>query len=230
MTKQAIAKEIMSSPVITVSPDTLFRNIVAIMLQHGISGLPVVDEDGRLLGIVTEADLLLKEEEPHAQPALIPWHGSSLRLERILDRHRKAEGTTAGVLMTENVVAATEDATAHHLAHLMLSQDVNRIPIVRDDRVVGIVTRADILKVFTRGDQALLEAVREVLARDLWIDPKGLSITCLNGVVTVSGEVDRRTDRDLLVRWIKAIDGVVGVNADQLEFRVDDLTLGKVIR
>jgi CBS domain-containing protein len=228
--RQVVAREIMTTPVITVSPDTPFGNIVAIMLQHGISGLPVVDEGGRLVGIVTEADLLLKEEEPRAQPALIPWHGSSLRLERIHDRHRKAEGTTAGVLMTENVVSATEEATAHHLAHLMLARDVNRIPIVRDGRVVGIVTRADVLKVFTRGDHALLKVVHEALARDLWIDPKALSISCLNGVVTVSGTLDRRSDRDLLLRWVKAIDGVVDVNADQLEFRVDDLALGRVIR
>ncbi len=230
MMRQAIAREIMSSPVITVSPDTPFRNIVAIMLQHGISGLPVVEEDGRLLGVVTEADLLHKKEAPHPQPALIPWHGSSLLLERILDRDRKSEGMTAGDLMTETVVTATEETSAHQLAHLMLAGDINRIPVLRDGRVVGIVTRADILKLFTRGDQALLEAVREVLVRDLWIDPKGLSITCLNGVVTVSGEVERRTDRDLLIRWVKSIDGVVGVNTDQLEFRVDDLALGKVIR
>jgi CBS domain-containing protein len=228
--RHVVAREIMTSPVITVSPDTPFGNMVEIMLQHKISGLPVVDEGGRLVGIVTEADLLLKEEEPRAQPALIPWHGSSLRLERIRDRHRKAAGTTAGVLMTENVISATEDATAHQLAHLMLARDVNRIPIVRDGRVVGIVTRADILKVFTRGDQALLKAVREALARDLLIDPKELSITCLNGVVAVSGELDRRSDRDLLIRWVKAIDGVVDVNVDQLEFRVDDLALGRVIR
>jgi CBS domain-containing protein len=227
--RQAVAREIMSSPVITVAPDTPFRDIVATMLQRGISGLPVVDEHGRLLGVVTEADLLQKEEVPHPRPALIPWHGSSLRLERLVDRHRKAEGMTAGDLMTENVVTATEDTSAHQLAHLMLAQDINRVPILRDGRVVGIVTRADILKLFTRSDEALLGAVREMLVRDLWIDPKGLSITCLNGVVTVGGEVDRRTDRDLIIRYSKSIDGVVGVNADRLAFRIDDLALGKVI-
>ena len=227
--RHALAREIMSSPVITVSPDTPFKDIVAIMLEHGISGLPIVDEGGRAVGMVTEADLLLKEEEPRAQPGLIPWHGSSLRLERIRDRHRKAEGTTAGTLMTENVVSATEDATVHHLAHLMLTHDINRIPIVRDGRVVGIVTRADILKVFTRGDEALLKVVKETLAQDLWIDPKALSITCLNGVITLSGQAERHSDRDIIIRWVKAIDGIVGVNADHLEFRVDDLALGRVM-
>jgi CBS domain-containing protein len=228
MVRQAIAREIMSRPVITVSPDTPFRDIVTIMLRHKISGLPVVDEHGRLLGVATEADLLHKEEAPHPQPALIPWHGSSLRLERILDRHRKSEAMTAGELMTENVVTATEETSVHQLAHLMLARDINRIPILRDGLVVGIVTRADVLKVFTRGDQGLLAAVREVLIRDLWIDPKGLSISCLNGIVTVAGEVDRRSDRDLLVRSVKSIDGVIGLNTDRLEFRIDDLALGRV--
>src|SRR5690349_8873104 len=97
--RHAVAREIMSSPVITVSPDTPFREVVATMLQHSISGLPVVDDKGRLLGIVTEADLLLKEETPQPQPALIPWHGSSLRLERIVDRSRKATAMTAAELM-----------------------------------------------------------------------------------------------------------------------------------
>jgi CBS domain-containing protein len=228
--RHVVAREIMSSPVITASPETTFRELVATMLQHSISGLPVVDDKGRLLGMVTEADLLLKEEEPQPQPALIPWHGSSLRLERIVDRSRKATGMTAGELMTENVVTAQEDTTAHQLARLMRAHNINRVPIVRNKTLVGIVTRADVLKLFTRGDDVLLAGIRGMLAHDLWIDPKVLTITCRNGVVVLSGEVDRRTDRDLIVRWIKTMDGVVGVNADQLEFRYDDLVLGKIAR
>jgi CBS domain-containing protein len=227
--RHATAREIMTSPVITVGPDTPFRNVAAIMLDRGISGVPVVDDDGRLLGIVTEADLLYKEEVPQPQPALIPWHGSSLRLERIVDRHKKATGLTVGELMTENVVTATEETSAHELAHLMLTRGINRIPIVRAGRVVGIVTRADVLKLFTRSDEALLITVKETLTHDLWIDPKGLTITCINGLVTIAGEVDRHTDRDLVIRWIKTIDGVVGVNADRLDYRIDDLALGRVV-
>jgi CBS domain-containing protein len=228
--KHVIAREIMTSPVITVGPDTPFRDIVAAMLKKGISGVPVVDGYGRLLGIVTEADLLHKEEEPQPRPALIPWHGSSLRRERVVDRHRKATGMTAGELMTENVVTATEETPVHVLAHLMLSRDINRIPIVRDGNLVGIVTRADILKVFARSDEALVSAVRETLAKDLWIDPGTLTIACQNGVVTVAGEVDRRTDRDLVIKWVNAIDGVVGLNTDRLAYRIDDLALGRVFR
>jgi CBS domain-containing protein len=224
------AREIMTSPVITVGPDTPFRDIVATMLENGISGVPVVDGYGRLLGIVTEADLIHKEEEPQPQPALLPWHGSSLRRERRVNRHRKATGTTAAELMTENVVTATEESTVHELAHLMLSGDINRIPIVRDGRPVGIVTRADILKVFARSDETLVSAVKEALERDLWIEPSRLTVTCQNGLVTIAGEVERRTDRDLLMKWVGAIDGVVGLDAGRLTYRVDDLALGRVFR
>jgi len=226
--RHATARDIMTTPIVTVGPDLPFREVVTLMLAHRISGVPVVDEEGRLLGIVTEADLIYKEEAPPPSPALVPWHGSSLRLERIVDRHRKASGLTAGDLMTENVVTATEETGVHELAHLMLGRDINRIPIVRAGRVVGIVTRADILKVFTRDDAALLDAVRDTLAADLWIDPKGLSLTCLHGVVTVSGEVDRRSDRELILRYVKAIDGVVGVEAGGLGYRIDDMALGRV--
>ncbi len=228
--RHAVAREIMTSPVITVGPDAPFRDIVATMLEHKISGVPVVDGYGRLLGIVTEADLLLKEEEPQPRPALIPWHGSSLRRERVVDRHRKATGMTAGELMTENMVTATEETTVHALAHLMLSRDINRIPIVRNGYLVGIVSRADILKVFARNDEALVSAVRETLAKDLWTDPGTLTIACRNGVVTIAGEVDRRTDRDLVIKGVTAIDGVVGLNIDGLVYRIDDLVLGRVFR
>lgn len=228
--KHVLAREIMTSPVFTIPPETPFRDIAALMLERGVSGLPVVDTDGQILGIVSEADLLLKEESPQPQPPLFGWHGASLKLERMVNRHRKATGATAGEIMTENVVTAGEETTVHELAHLMLTHEINRIPIVRDGRVVGIVTRADVLKVFSRSDEALLAAVREAIVRDLWIDPAGLIVTCQNGVVAVKGTVDRRSDRDIIVRWIAAIDGVVRLNADFLEYRIDDLALGRVVR
>ncbi len=227
--RHVIAREIMSRPVITVRPDTPVRDIVTLMLRFGISGLPVVDADGRLLGIVSEADVIVKEEAPRPSPPALAWHGRSLWLERRVNRYRKAVGTTARDLMTENVVTAGDETSVRDLAHLMLSRGVNRIPIVTDGRVVGIVTRADILKVFTRSDDALVAAAKDALVHDLWIDPTPLAITCANGVLTVSGQVDRRSDRDLVLKWLRSIDGVVGVNGEDLTFRTDDLALGRVV-
>jgi len=222
------ARDIMSCPVITVAPDTPFQQVVTLLLTHRISGVPVVDEEGSLLGIVTEADLIRKEESPAPQPPIIRWHGASLWLERAVDRYQKVIASTASELMSENVVTAREDTSVHELAHLMLSRGINRVPIIRDRCVVGIVTRADVLKVFARSDATIESAVRDTLAHDLWIDPADLTISCSGGVVTMAGQVDRLSDRELVVKWIRSIDGVVNVRATALTYRIDDLALGRV--
>lgn len=226
--RHVTAREIMSSPVVSVRPDTPVREIVETMLRSRISGLPVVDEDQRVLGIVTEADLLEKEDRPLPEPPILSWHGRSLRLERMMGHYRKATGTTARDVMTENIITAAEDTTAQELAHLMLRHSINRILILREGRLAGIVTRADILKVFLRSDESILQTVRETLARELYIDPASLTLSCANGIVTVAGNVDRHSDCALVVKWIHSIDGVVAVRADHLNYRHDDLALGRV--
>ncbi|HET7265884.1 MAG TPA: CBS domain-containing protein [bacterium] len=226
--RHVTAREIMSSPVVTVGADTPVRRIVETMLRSRISGLPVVDEDERVLGVVTEADLLEKEDRPIPEPPILTWHGRSLRLERMLGRYRKATGTVARDVMTENIITAAEDTNVQELAHLMLRHDINRILILREGRLAGIVTRADVLKVFLRSDESILQTVRETLARELYIDPAALTLSCANGVVTATGTVDRHSDWALLVKWIRSVDGVVAVHADHLAYRRDDLALGRV--
>lgn len=226
--KHVVAREIMTRPVITVTRDTPIRDIVTLMLRHRISGLPVVDDGGRLVGIVTETDLVYKEDTIQARPPVIPWQGRSLWLERRIGRHGKVEATTAGALMTDNVITATEETGIRELAHLMVAHDINRIPILQDGRVVGIVTRADILKVFTRSDDALVSAARDAILHDLVIDPGRLEITSVNGVLSIAGQLDLRTERDLVINCLRSIDGVAGVNTDQLRYRIDNLSLGRV--
>jgi CBS domain-containing protein len=219
----------MTTPVITIGPNAPFQEIVSVMLEHAVGGLPVVDDDRRLLGIATKADLLRDPETPQSQPELILWLRPSRRPERTGDRHRRAGGTTAVDLMTKDVITAGEDTATYQLGELMLTHGINRLPIVKDGVLVGMVTRSDILKSFQRSDHDVLAAIQEMVGRDLWIEPQKLTIACLNGVVTVAGEVDRRSERDLAVRRIKLIDGVVGVNADRFDFLYDDLPLGRVV-
>ena len=226
--RHVIAREIMSSPVVSVGPDTPVRALVDLMLRSRISGLPVVDADQRVVGIVTESDLLEKEDRPAPEPPLISWHGRSLRLERLLGRYRKATGTTAREIMTQNIVTAGEETEARELAHLMLRHEINRILILRDGRLAGIVTRADVLKVFLRSDESVVEAVRQALARELFIDPAPLALTCTGGVVTIAGTVDRHSDQALVAKWIRSVDGVVAVRTDDLAYRIDDLAVGSV--
>ena len=226
--RHVTAREIMSSPVVTLRPDTPVRQIVETMLRSRISGLPVVDDDGRVLGIVTEADLLEKEDRPIPEPPVLSWHGRSLRLERMLGRYRKATGTIARDVMTENIITAGETTNAQELAHLMLRHGINRILILREGRLAGIVTRADVLKVFLRSDESILQTVRETLARELYIDPASLTLACANGVVSAAGTVERHSDWALVLKWIRAVDGVVAVRADDLAYRTDDLALGRI--
>jgi CBS domain-containing protein len=225
--RHVVAREIMTTPVITIGPTAPFQEIVSVMLEHAVGGLPVVDDNGRVLGIVTKADLLPNTEAPRTE--LIPWRRPSWGAEQITDQHGMVGETTAGDLMTKNVITAEEETATHQLGQLMLCHRINRLPIVKDGVLVGIVTRTDILKSFKRSDNAILAAIREMVERDLWMEPQKLTIACLNGTVTVSGEVERRSERDLAVRLIKAADGVVGVNADRFEFLYDDLPLGRVV-
>jgi CBS domain-containing protein len=221
------ARDIMSSPVVTAGPETPVRRIVELMLRSRVSGLPIVDDDRRVLGVVTEADLLEKEDQPAPMPPLLSWHGRSLRLERMLSRYRKATGTVARDVMTENIITAAEDTEVHELAHLMLRHNINRVLILRDGQLSGIVTRADVLKVFLRSDESILQTIRETLARELYIDPAPLTLASADGIVTVTGTVDRHSDWALVTKWIRSVDGVVAVRADELTYRIDDLALGR---
>lgn len=226
--RHVTAREIMSAPVVTVGPETPVRQIVDQLLRSRISGLPVVDGDRRVLGVVTEADLLEKTDQRFPAPPLFSWRGRPLWLERMLGRYRKATGTVARDIMTETIIAASEDTNVQELAHLMLRHKINRVLILREGRLAGIVTRADVLKVLLRNDASILQQIRATLARELGIDPATFTLACANGVVTVAGSVDRHTDWALVVRWIRSVDGVVAVRADDLAYRVDDIALGRV--
>lgn len=123
----------------------------------------MVDEAGDLVGIVTEADLLLKEATPRPTPPFFDWVGRWLWLERWLSAHRKAEGWIVVQVMTHNVIMASEETMAHELASMMLRHRVNRLLIVRNHKSVEIVNRADILRLLLRSDQALFEEAKRAV-------------------------------------------------------------------
>lgn len=210
------AKDVMTSPVITVDPQTPVKEVAQLLLTHHISGVPVVSE-GKLVGIVTEADLLYKER-PETE------EGGLLRLFRrgqVAEVERKAEGLVARDVMTSPVVTVTESTPLREVAALMARRQINRVPVVRGDHVVGIVSRADVLRALVRADEELKEAVRRALLEELWIDPSALRIEVHEGVVTLEGEVDRRSDKELAERWVSTIDGVIRVES-HLTYRFDD--------
>lgn len=213
------AKDVMTSPVITVRPDTSIKDVAGLMLTHHISGLPVVTSDGELVGIVTEADLLYKETGP--------WQKDERALKgfppfgKTVDAVKKASGLTAADLMSSPVVTVDEETLVHEIAGLMVRRKINRVPVVRGGRVVGIVSRADVLRALVRPDGEIAAAVRQALVHELWVDVSKVRIDVRQGVVYLDGEVDRRSEKALAERWVATVDGVTKVESS-LTYTLDD--------
>jgi CBS domain-containing protein len=214
-------ESVMTTEVVTVRPSTQFRELVDLLQRKRISALPVVDQDGRLIGIVSEADLLIKQGYPHGG-------GDSGVIDAL--RHRERLGKAAGIcaldVMTRRVVSVplgTDVATA---AKLMIRLGIKRLPVVNALGIlVGIVTRGDLLKVFLRPDQAIAwEVAHEIVGDRLGIPPGAVTVQARHGVVSLTGGVKRRSQVDELVRQAQAVNGVVGVDA-RLTWEVDDETV-----
>lgn len=142
------AKEIMAKNVVTVGPRATIAEIAKVLVEHKVSGVPVVDKAGKLIGIVSEGDLLHKEVTPRLPDAInilgaiIYYNG----VERFNEDFKKLMAGTAREIMTRDVITATEDVEINEIGELMLKHSIKRIPIVRDDTLVGIISRADMIK------------------------------------------------------------------------------------
>ena len=203
--------------VVTVRPGTPYKEIARILTERQISALPVLGEGDRVLGIVSEADLLSKESRSHepvpGRPPLTPSQARS--------RH-KAEAATALELMTTPVVTITAAEDAAEAARRMEEHRVKRLPVIgADRRLVGIVSRRDILRIFLRADDELLDDVRTLLVDDFWIAPEGWDIQVTNGTVRLSGRMANRSTVRIAQAAVRRIEGVVAVEND-LTYEFDD--------
>jgi CBS domain-containing protein len=141
-------RDIMQAEVVTVGPQTTVRDLASILAQHKISGMPVVDAQGKVLGMVSEADVILQDAEFHF-PYYIQFLESVIYLQSMAkfeERFRKAFGTKVSEVMSTDVVEISPEASIYDAATLMADHKVNRLPVVEDDRLVGIVTRGDIVQ------------------------------------------------------------------------------------
>jgi len=204
-------QEIMTTRVIWVKKDATFREMAVALREHRVSAFPVVDDDHKVIGIVSEADMLAKEaldDEPGV-------------LAGILHRkdQAKARGVTAGDLMTATVVAVRPDDTVEHAARLMYDRRVKRLPVTdADGRLVGIISRADVLSVFDRTDEAIRKEITDdVLLGEFLTDPLTFSVTVKDGIVTLSGHPETSETGHEIVRRIRHLQGVVAVR-DRLDY------------
>lgn len=209
-------RELMTADVVTIGPDASLKEAARRMLEAGVSGLPVVDADGRLIGIITEADFVSAEADRR--------QGRRRRLLAFLVREDEmpAKERRVGDVMTEEVAVISPEADHADAARLMEKERVKRLPVVEDDRIVGIVSRTDILRAFVRPDEDIVEEIREQVMRHvLWIDPNRVEIECVDGNVVLTGRLETRSDANLLVELTRRLDGVVSVK-DRLTWEVDN--------
>ncbi len=202
---------VMTTDVITIARSTPLRDVARLLAEHRISGLPVVDGD-RLVGVVSEADILAKERGlPDAHPRMLDL----LRAKHAEDDARLA-ATTAGDAMSAPAVTIEPSAQVGRAAGAMLDKRVNRLPVVAGDgKLVGIVTRADLVRAFARSDADIAREVRDdVLLHTLWIEPDAVEVTVDDGVVRLIGTVENKETAEMVPRFVQRVPGVVSVESE----------------
>ena len=216
--RQLTVRDVMCEDVAVVRPSTPFKEVARVLADRGVSALPVLDENDRLAGVVSEADLLYKEEYGSEDARFRLLASPDERAAR-----SKASADVAGQLMTSPAVTISPDASLVAAAKVMDQRRVKRLPVVdADGRLIGIVSRADLLKTFLRDDDEIREEViRDVFMRVLWAEPEKFEVTVDDGVVTLSGELQLRSSTVIAVRLTRKVDGVVDV-IDKLSYQIDD--------
>jgi CBS domain-containing protein len=208
-------KDLMSTQIVAVRRDATFKEMAATLRQYRVSGFPVIDDEGKVIGVVSEADLLAKEALAGGQPAAPGRIAGIVHHKEV----RKANGITAGDLMTHPAVTVRPGDSAEHAARMMYSLQVKRLPVVdAGGCLVGIVSRADVLSVFDRPDEEVLaEITDEVILHRFLMDPALFMVTVRDGVVTVQGNPETANLGHQVVDAIRQVQGVVAVR-DQLVY------------
>jgi CBS domain-containing protein len=182
-------KDVMTLNGAMVGPDASLKEVAAILTDLRISGLPVVDEDARVLGVVSEGDIVHKEAD--GRP-----------------------GRTAGEAMTSPALTIEADWTIANAARLMDEKAVNRLPVLAGGKLVGIVSRADLVRAFLRYDEQIAQEIRtDVVLGTFAIAPENLRIEVANGEVTLGGEVETADLAELLPAFVERVPGVVAVDS-----------------
>ncbi len=191
----------MTTDVVAAAPTTTLRDAARMMFRYSVSGLPVVDDEEHVLGIITEGDFLAMEV-------------------------KRADGGVPAEIVSEvmshSVLTVPPDLEVMDAARFMHEHGVKRVVVTEEGAMVGIISRFDIVAGFTRPDDLIEDEIREDLVRRvLFVDPSTIDVTVANGVVKLSGKIGTRTEARLMEELTRRLDGVVDVD-NQLEWRIDD--------
>jgi CBS-domain-containing membrane protein len=192
-------QDVMTIEVVVAHPTTPVKQVADLLAGHGLSALPVIDGQGRVLGVVSETDLFGDSQRPAGGPV----------------------ATTAGEVMTSPAVTVSPHATLTEAARRMQADGLKRLPVVAaSGRLIGIVSRADLLRPLVRADEHISRDVEELLERKLLV-AAGVEVEVRDGIVTLTGQLERRSLIPILVGLTDRIEGVVRVE-DWLTFAYDD--------
>jgi len=217
--QQWLVRDVMTTKVVTAATDTTIEQVAGLLTTHRISAVPIVAADDRILGVVSEADLLSTVAATGPPAERGRWRRR---------RTARASATSAGAVMSTRPVTVPADATLPAAARKMRDSKVKRLLVTGDDgRLLGVVSRADVLRPLTRPDAAIrADIVERVLRRRLWIDPARVRVDVRGGVVTLTGTVGRRTTAGIASRLTGQVPGVVAV-VDRVRFDFDDTALAR---
>lgn len=215
-------RDVMSREVTTVPPETPLRDVARLLSEHRISGVPVVDEAGTCVGVVSEADLLPKELGRPRRPRGLDWlTGGAYDREEL----RRRAARTAGEAMSSPAITIEADRPVREAANAMVDRRVNRLPVTEHGELSGIVTRADLVRAYLRMDDEIAGTVREeILRHTMWLDPDRLDVHVSEGTVRLGGNVDRRSTSRIIGKLVALVEGVVEVR-NGLTWEFDDVDI-----
>jgi CBS domain-containing protein len=219
--KQWTVQDVMTADVASVLVDTPYAEVVGLLADRKVSALPVLDGFNRVVGVVSEADLLHKVEFIGEATDFRFFEWGTKKANRA-----KANATTAGDLMTTPAVTVQPGVSVVVAAKRMEEEHIKRLPVLDEmGRLIGIVSRRDLLKMYLRPDYEVRDEVIEgVLRQLLWIDPLTVQVEVEDGVVTLNGEVDRKSTAQIAAHVTKRVPGVVQV-VDHVTWNYDDTVI-----
>jgi CBS domain-containing protein len=204
-------EKIMTRDVLTVAPETSLREVALLLSTNHVSGVPVCAPDGSVLGIVSEADIVRREEGFSPNPGRV----SSWLLRKIDGELDRIGARTAGEAMTAPALTARPGQQVSDVARLMTLHKINRLPVVSYGRLVGIVSRADLVRAFHRTDEELEREIRDEVLWDIFLlPPEAFRLTVDGGIVTIRGTVRTAADAGSITRCLRGVPGVLEVKSD----------------
>jgi len=205
-------KDVMSTHVIAVRRSAQYKEMAAMLRSQRVSAFPVIDEDNKVIGVVSETDLLTKE----ALEGSVPRTVQGLTRQRV---RSQVDGVTAADLMTKPAVTISPDQTVTDAARLMYNRRVKRLPVVSGDgTLIGIVTRSDVLSVYSKPDAQIQDEISKDLIVGVFLcDPARLTVTVKDGIVTVEGTPETTQVGLDIIDAVRHMEGVVAVR-DRLTY------------